>query len=367
MLKMLTPSFEYVLPVIRGIQAGREYYVSMCPVRLLPKLFPLDDEEMPPEMRASRSLNRTRIPTITRYIVENPANYTFSAITASIDADITFEPIGTEAEAWKMGRLRVPMDARFSINDGKQRRAALEWALKENPELGYETIAVILFLDIGLERSQQICHDLNCYSVHPDPSLNILYDWRDEKAKLVRGVIKQVPVFRNLTDTERSTLPTRSGKLFTLSSIYNATVALLSDDEAEFGQQIELAACFWNAVSSYIPDWQQVLQRRVSASEIRRDYLHCHAIALAGLGIAGATLLSLYPESWQEHLEGLREIDWARSNVDWEGRILSKSGISQSRTSVSLMSAYIKRRLGLPLSLDEEELENSRGFVGRGK
>jgi hypothetical protein len=37
--------FEYVLPVIRGIQAGHEYYISMCPVRLIPKLFPFDDEE----------------------------------------------------------------------------------------------------------------------------------------------------------------------------------------------------------------------------------------------------------------------------------------------------------------------------------
>jgi DNA sulfur modification protein DndB len=51
---MLTPSFEYVLPVIRGIQAGREYYVSMCPVRFIPKLFPLDDGEILPEMRTTR-------------------------------------------------------------------------------------------------------------------------------------------------------------------------------------------------------------------------------------------------------------------------------------------------------------------------
>jgi len=41
----MTIPFEYVLPVI-GIQSGREYYVSMCPVRLIRKLFPLDDEEI---------------------------------------------------------------------------------------------------------------------------------------------------------------------------------------------------------------------------------------------------------------------------------------------------------------------------------
>ena len=365
---MPTTSFEYVLPVIRGIQAGREYYLSMCPVRLLPKLLPLDDEEVPPQMRAGRSLNRSRIPEIASYILNNPKSYAFSAIAASIDADIKFEPIGTEAEGRKIGRLRVPMDARFTINDGQHRRAAFELALKQNPDLGYETIALILFLDIGLEHSQQIFTDLNRYSVHPDTSLNILYDRRDKQANLVRAIIKEVKVFRTLTDMERSNLTARSGKLFTLSNVYNATLALLANhQDSEIEQQIALASAYWNAVSSYIPDWEQVLQRQVSASEMRRDYVHSHAIALAGLGAVGATLLSVYPENWESHLEGLQQIDWSRSNRDWQERIFSSGGISKSRTSVSLMSAYIKKFLNLPLTPEEEMLENACVSGGRGK
>lgn len=362
MLKMPTSSFEYVLPAIRGIQAEREYYVSMCPVRFLPKLFPLDDEEMPPQMRTRRSLNRSRVPEIARYILENPQNYTFSAITASIDADIAFEPLGKEAEAGKMGRLRVPMDARFIINDGQHRRAALEMALKENPELGYETIAVIFFLEMGIERSQQIFSDLNRYGVHPDPCLNILYDYRDRNANLVREIIKQVPVFRSLVDMERSTLPARSGKLFTLSSIYNGTLALLENyRDGSQQKQIEIAVCFWNAVSSYMPDWQQVLHKKVGALEMRRDYLHCSAIALTAIGAAGATLISIYPHSWAEYLKRLGDIDWSRFNLDWEGRILISGGVSKSRRSAIWMSGYVKRRLGLPLTPEEEELENICG------
>ncbi len=134
--------------------------------------------------------------------------------------------------------------------------------------------------------------DLNRYAAHPDPSLNILYDHRDEKAILARAVVKEVKVFRTLTDTQRSTLPTRSGKLFTLSSIYNATQALLAHHkDVELEHQIELATDYWDAVSMYILDWEQVLQRKVSAGEMRQYYVHSHAIALAGLGGAGATLL----------------------------------------------------------------------------
>lgn len=355
---MVIPAFEYVLPAIRGIQAGREYYVSMCPVRLLPKLFARHDQEILPELRAARSLNQSRVPEMVRYILDHPTNYTFSAITASIDGDITFEAISKEKEGQKMGRLRVPMDAQLRITDGQHRRTAFELALKENPELGYETIAVILFLDIGLKHSQQMFMDLNRYGVHLDPSLRILYDHRDEKASLVRGVIKQVRVFRTLTDTERSSLPSRSGKLFTLSSVYNATLALLGNHQnAGLNEQIELAVRYWNAVSNYIADWQQVLQRKVSAGEVRRDYVHCHAIALAGLGTVGACLMAVYPDSWEEHLPGLQQVDWSRSNPDWEGRIMVRGEISKSKMSVNRMVGYLKGFLGLGLTLPED-LEN---------
>src|SRR5207244_2359567 len=52
------PTFEYVFPAIRGIQAGREYYASMCPLRLIPRIFLFDEDELKPELRAQRFLNK---------------------------------------------------------------------------------------------------------------------------------------------------------------------------------------------------------------------------------------------------------------------------------------------------------------------
>lgn len=354
--------FEYVFPAIRGIQAGREYYVSMCPVRLIPKIFSFDDEEIPPEMRAQRILNRSRVPEIARYILSNPTGYVFSAITVSINADIAFEPIGSE----DIGKLTVPMDARFVINDGQHRRAAFEQALKENPDLGDETIAVVFFLDIGLKRSQQMFTDLNRYSVHPDPSLNILYDSRDRKSILSKSVVKGVKIFDRLTDMERSNLPVRSSKLFTLSSIYSATQALLANHkDEELEKQIEISVRFWQAVSSNIPDWQQVLDRKVSPGEIRREYIHSHAVTLAGIGSAGAVLLSVYPDEWEAQLKALRKIDWSRSNPDWEGRVMFGGRLSKSRTCVSFMTTYLKKAMKLPLTLQEERLEKAYALASK--
>src|SRR5262245_63462850 len=92
----MDPTFEYVFPSIRGVQAGREFYVSMCPLHLIPKIFLFNEEEVTPELRAQRVLNKARLPQLARYILDNPKTYIFSALTASIDGDVKFDAIGTK-------------------------------------------------------------------------------------------------------------------------------------------------------------------------------------------------------------------------------------------------------------------------------
>ena len=142
----MSTTFGYIFPAIRGIQASREYYVAMCPLHVIPKIFLFDEEELAPEVRAQRILNKGRIPELTKYIVENKNDYVFSAITASIDGEVEFEPIDPEAKYTSLnGVLKISMNARFIINDGQHRRAAIEQALKSEPGLGDESIAVVFF------------------------------------------------------------------------------------------------------------------------------------------------------------------------------------------------------------------------------
>ena len=68
-------NFAYQFPAVRGVQAGREYYISMVPLKLLSKLFPSDDEIVAPEYRTQRKINEARIPEIKKYILENRNNY----------------------------------------------------------------------------------------------------------------------------------------------------------------------------------------------------------------------------------------------------------------------------------------------------
>lgn len=43
--------FSYHFPAVKSIQAGREYYISMVPRKLLSRLFPADEEIVLPEYR----------------------------------------------------------------------------------------------------------------------------------------------------------------------------------------------------------------------------------------------------------------------------------------------------------------------------
>ncbi|GAF88655.1 unnamed protein product, partial [marine sediment metagenome] len=286
------PTFGYVFPAIRGLQAKREYYASMCPLRLIPKIFLFDEEELSPELRAQRTLNKSRLPEMARYILGNEGDYVFSAITASIDGQVQFEPLGDGGEASRVGLLRVPMDARFIINDGQHRRAAIEIALRENPSLGDESIAVVFFVDLGLERCQQMFADLNRYAIRPSRSLGVLYDHRDDLAQLTRLVVLKSTFFRDIVEMERSTLSLRSRKLFTLSALYNGTSSLLDGleiEDVEAGAQ--LAVEYWEEVAKHFPEWQLVRDRKMAAGEVRRDFIHSHGIVLHALGIVGNVLL----------------------------------------------------------------------------
>jgi DNA sulfur modification protein DndB len=357
-------AFNYQFTALRGIQAGREYYLAMCPMKLIPKIFLFDEEEIPPELRAQRVLNRARVPDIAHYILDNPKDYVFSALTISVDGDVHFEPIADQGNKRNVGMLSVSMTARFLINDGQHRRAGIEEALKENPDLGDETIAVVFFMDAGLERSQQLFADLNKHAVRPTRSIGILYDKRNRFSQLALSLIDSVPIFRGMTETEKTTISNRSTKLFTLSAVYQATQSLLhkgkGDDITKSDQA--LAKEYWTKLGDVIPEWRLAIKRRTSAADLRSQYIHVHGVTLHALGIVGHTLVTTYPDTWQTKLAPLDQIDWRRANTQlWGTRSMQHGKMSKAAASVSLTANAIKQALGLQLTAEEAALERQVG------
>ena len=354
----------YGFDAIRGIQAGREFYVAMCPLKIIPKLFVFTEFDLPPELRAQRTLRKSRIPALKNYILNNPKDYIFSSLTASVDGTMKFEPAPSLGEGGKLGRLYVSMESRLLINDGQHRRQAIEEALKENPDLAHEMISVVFFEDKGLIRSQQMFSDLNKNAVKPTKSLSILYDHRDEFAKFVVAISSELEIFSGRVELEKTAISNRSIKFFTLNGIADATRKFLGIKGTKISvDEQNMAKEFWNEIAKNIPEWQLLIQKRVTTSELRKEYVHSHTNLLNALGIVGNVLQNEYPSDWKQKLASLQNIDWSRSNPEWEGKLLLRGRMLKTKLGIELAANTILKKCGIPLSdarLNYENMEYVR-------
>ncbi len=330
----------FVFPAVKGVQAQHEYYISMVPLEVIAKILQFADEELPPEVRAQRKLNRARIPEIRDYILENLDSYVFSALTVSVDGEMSFKCISDSTP--QIGTISIAMTSRFLINDGQHRRAAIAEAIKINPALKNEHISVVFYKDAGLQRSQQMFSDLNRYAIKPTKSINILFNFREEASIIAKAVAEDVDAFNGFVEKEKTTISNRSKALFTLSAICTATNQLLMGMEGPTQEKTDLAVRFWTAVSSHIEAWNDVRLGRKKSSEVRKDYICSLSITLVAIGHAGNALIMAHPDDWEQRLKTLAEIDWKKSNPAWENLVFVNGKVAANRSTQRAMSEYVK-------------------------
>nr|WP_220030863.1 DNA sulfur modification protein DndB [Paenibacillus sp. S25] len=353
-------NFSYSFPALRGFQAGREFYTVMCPLRLIPKIFLFDEEEIPAEHRAQRLMNKSRIPDITNYILENPTDYIFSSLTASVDGEMIFQESSKELK--DIGYLTISLDSKFLINDGQHRRAAIEDALKIAPELGDETISVVFFQDLGLIRSQQMFSDLNRHAVNTTSSIGILYDHRDQLSIITKSLIADIPLLERYTDRERVSLSKNSPKLFALNHIFNTNCRLLGKGKGQMisEQEKEFVNHFWLLLCESITEWEDVLNKKTTPRDLRATSVIAHGVFLEAVGIVGHYLYFHHSDEWQGFIKKLKHVDWNRDNKkDWLGRAYGQTGrINKTNETIQLTANLIKLKIGLPLTEQEQRIEN---------
>ena len=345
--------FSYKFPAVKGIQAGKNYYIAMVPLKILSRLFVDDEEYVPPEYRAQRRLNTSRIPIIRDYILDNRDSYVFSALAACIDGEYRF--VSTSAE--DLGVLEISMDAHLMIVDGQHRKASIIQAVQEDQTLGGETIPLVLYEDRGLERSQQMFTDLNKHAVKTSNSIAELYDSRDDLAVVTRKVILMVPFLNEYTDKEKDNLGKYSSNLFTLNVFYKANKRILHGAAVQKADEMFLNR-FWSGVADNIVPWKELQSRELSKNELRENYIITQAVAIQALGRAGAYLYSDQKGMPAQLFRGLRKIDWRRTNPQWHLRTIQANGrMITNETAIILTANVIKKAIDLPLNDDEQQRE----------
>ena len=348
---------SYTFTAIRGLQAEREFFVTICPMDLIPKIFLYNEEQIPPEMRAQRTLNKARIPDIASYLANNQDDYILSSITASIDGNVIFEPINENSP---LGVLKIPMSSRIIINDGQHRRAAIERAIQMNPDLAYDSISVVFFIDIGLGKSQQMFADLNKNAVRPSRSLNILYNQRSPLSRYICELIDRIEIFKDRVELEKTSISNRSKKLFTLSNIYQASSDLLGYKEKDKRLTTEMKDfCFkfWMTLDENITEWQLVKLKEKKPVDIRNEFISSHGVTLQAIARVSNELIETFPTSWDKKLVYIKNIDWSRNNKLWFGRAILNNRVRKNIENIELVKIAIKNLLDLPLSKEEVSRE----------
>lgn len=345
--------FVYRFPVVRGVQAGAEYYIAMVPLKMLEKLFPSDEEYVLPEYRAQRRLNSARIPIISKYILDNRDSYVFSALAASIDGEYNYVEGSTNPDT---GILEISMSARFLINDGQHRKSAILDAIKEDVSLGDETISIVLYADKGLARSQQIFTDLNKNAVKTSNSISELYDSRDNLAVVTRNVVNAIDFYNTYTDKEKDILGKYSSSLFTLNTFYSANKIIVGRANADnFGNFL---LEFWSLVAQNMRPWNELQNREITKIDLREHYIATQSIVIQAFGRIG-NYFSSHTKEMKKLMSKIEDINWSRSASCWRMRAIGKNGrIITNKKAGMLIANYIKEQIGIPLSPEELQAEN---------
>lgn len=345
--------FAYIFPAVKGVQAGKDYYITMIPLKYLVKILPEPGEYLPPEFRAQRRINEQRIPGMKNYIIDNRDSYIFSSLTASIDGTFHFEEKGIE----NVGILHISMDAKILINDGQHRRAAIAQALLEDDTLGDETISVVFYEDRGLKQSQQMFSDLNMNAQKSSNSINTCFETRDLLAVATKNIVSEITFLSKYTDFEKDNLGKNSSKLFTLYIIYRVNKKILGKtDITEVDEQF--LKKFWNALVDSIPEWVELERKEITKKDLREEYVTTLGVTLLAFSRIGSWLYNNAQDDVASYVGKFKDIDWQRSNVLWNERMIRPNGkIINNETAIYLIGNAIKSEIGMPLTKEEEKRE----------
>ena len=346
----LRPTFQ--VPAMRGRMGTTNYYTATLPFGAITKLFTFDPDkmlELTPENRSQRTLIAKRVPEIAAYVLDHE-DYIFSSITVSVDSDdVEFLPVEEGAD---IGNLVLPLEAKYVINDGQHRVAGISEALRQDPELAKDTISVVVLPDGGLERSQQIFSDLNRTVRKTSKSLDILFDHRLPINRITMACLERVPLFEDRIDKERVSLSVRSPKFATLSGLQQANVQFLGNPSeelpaAQVGELTDLAVDFWTRLTDLVTPWRDILDGDIKAQDARQVYVSSYALSLWALGDAARAAHDHANGHWTAALNGLSDIDWRKTNLDWQGICMADKEVVTRVPTRRATANYIMWKLGL--------------------
>ena len=295
------------------------------------------------------------------YILSNRDSYVFSSITVSMSG--SYEFVASENNS-KFGLLIAQVDVVLRLNDGQHRKAALLAALDCDSSLASETISVVVFIDEGLKRSQQMFTDLNKNAVKSSNSLATLFDSRDALSICTTYTMNEVSILSKIVDVERDILGKNSMYFFPLNTLKKANQKIVAN-KIPSNYEKEFIVKYWSIVFNNIKEWGSVVEGTITKQYFRDTYILHFNVTLYALARLGNFIFKNKLDNFQDNLAKLADIDWAKTNKqDWANRIFTSSGsLVKGEHAEILICIRIKKLLGFDLT--KQELRMDSNIKGR--
>jgi DNA sulfur modification protein DndB len=373
------------VPALKGRHGGVDFFVITLAFSKLSRYIEVTDPNLPTKLRENRKARPERYAEISSYILNNPEDYRFSALTCTYGKNGTKKPLEwrpADPDApdgspfWMIGELTLDQGDPLIIIDGQHRLGAIKEAISKDPDLRNESIPVVLFPYLDIQAAQQLFSDLNRTVKKTSKSLDVFFDRRDIVNRVVQKVVDRVPVFQDRVDVESISVAKSPSKVFTLAGVYQATNPMIqgafkgglfqkelsheNDNEDEYANFLVDA---WEFIAQQFPEWGKVARGEMNILQERPNYLHWNSGVLSSIGEFVGTAMEQRSANWKDAVKtALSHSDngrWRRDMSQWQGIILAgEQVLPRSAVRIQLI-AYLKLKGGLPLTeRDKSVLES---------
>ena len=373
------------IPALKGKIGETPYYTTNLTFRQISQLVKKVDSELhtstslKDEIQRSLSDNYVKIK---QYILEKDDHFFNSLVLAVYDGDPIWTEIRYELEnEWfhNVGVLLFNGEEKIFPVDGQHRVEGIKEALKENPHLSDETIAVILIghksTPEGMEKSRRIFSTLNRYAKPVRLGDIIALDEDDIVAITTRMQLEENSLFKGarIKASNSKSIPASDKiALTTLMTLYDCHVELLKlykfngyvsanklkdyqrirPEENEILNFNKYISYFWDKMLQYFPELSEYIKDQTTApakkyrnSETGGSLLF-RPVALFPFVSAVTKIAEKYDIN--DVLKNISKIDRCLSSHLWV-KIPERSAtfLSENQTSSLLLGGDAERR-GLP-------------------
>lgn len=366
------------IPAIRAQMGDLEYFVSTITfgeaARMVQYVEAVDSwtSETPPELKLQRKLNTQRVEReLVPYLMGNEDHF-YSALTVEIrpapygeeTGAVCFEAKETFPGGLRFGLLTLDGTESLYALDGQHRLKSIELAIRRQPELSREHIALILVPFRSVSRSQTLFSDLNRYAKGPSKSMSLLFTHREKLARVAKAIAQTVPLLADRVNMESTSLSSNSRQFITLSTLYEMTKSLVGEefDEGRADESavvVELAEV-WRVLTGVFPEWQQVADGEEHPAYLRQRYLHMHGVGQQAIAVAVAQCRQEMGDDWRVGVQRLGGIDWRLTNPAWQGIALHGGRVNNTTTSIRLLANMLQQTMGFEIEGRTGELAVSR-------